>query len=323
MQLYFTKEEFLNMKFYIIGGDLRNFYLYKQLLLNKEQVKICGFNKLEPNINSIYDITEVMRSDIIILPIPFTKDNINLNIQYSDTCIKIDGLLEYLKNKVIVACNINTSLKEKLEKQNCKIIDIAKNEQFAVLNAIPTSEATIEIILNRRHKVLHNSNCLIMGYGRIGKVLSNKLKALNVNVTCLAMNMEEKSWCIASGYNIITVDDIKKQKEILKKYDIIINTIPKEIITEKLKEINKETLVIDLASKPGGINRKMVKELNINFVEALGLPRKICTRNISRIYKRDNRYRNNVKGEFKDDFRYYKNNHIWNSRRNNRMVTNK
>lgn len=311
------------MKFYIIGGDLRNFYLYKQLLLNKEQVKICGFNKLEPNINSIYDITEIMRSDIIILPIPFTKDNINLNIQYSDTCIKIDGLLEYLKNKVIVACNINTSLKEKLEKQNCKIIDIAKNEQFAVLNAIPTSEATIEIILNRRHKVLHNSNCLIMGYGRIGKVLSNKLKALNVNVTCLAMNMEEKSWCIASGYNIITVDDIKKQKEILKKYDIIINTIPKEIITEKLKEINKETLVIDLASKPGGINRKMVKELNINFVEALGLPRKICTRNISRIYKRDNRYRNNVKGEFKDDFRYYKNNHIWNSRRNNRMVTNK
>ena len=45
-------------------------------------------------------------------------------------------------------------------------------------------------------------------------------------------------------------------------------------------------LVIDLASKPYGIDRKIVEQEKLNFIEALGLPRKISTNDISKIYER-------------------------------------
>ena len=54
----------------------------------------------------------------------------------------------------------------------------------------------------------------------------------------------------------------------------------------QLKEIRKETLVIDLASKPYGIDRKIAEQEKLNFIEALGLPRKISTNNISKVYER-------------------------------------
>ena len=123
-------------------------------------------------------------------------------------------------------------------------------------------------------KIIHNSNCLIMGYGRIGKVLAKKLNGLSINVDCLVSDNIEKTWCRVEGYNYIEFKNIKNKSDLLKKYDIIINTIPKIILTEELKEIRKDTLIIDLASKPYGIDRNIVKQENLNFIEALGLPGK-------------------------------------------------
>ena len=113
-----------------------------------------------------------------------------------------------------------------------------------------------------------------MGYGRIGKVLAKKLNSLSVKVECLVSDNIEKIWCRVEGYNYIEFENIKNKSDLLKKYDIIINTIPKIILTDELKEIRKDTLIIDLASKPYGIDRNIVKQENLNFIEALGLPGK-------------------------------------------------
>ena len=89
------------------------------------------------------------------------------------------------------------------------------------------------------------------------------------------MNGEEKAWAIAYGQNIVN-SNIN-----LYEYDIIVNTIPKDILKEKLRKVNKETLIIDVASKPYGIDRKIVEEEKLNFIEALALPREIKTNYIS------------------------------------------
>ena len=59
--------------------------------------------------------------------------------------------------------------------------------------------------------------------------------------------------------------------------DIIINTVPHIILTEqKLEYVKKETLLIDLASNPGGIDKKAIKDRNLKFVWALSLPGKVA-----------------------------------------------
>ena len=108
---------------------------------------------------------------------------------------------------------------------------------------------------------------------------------MSTNVTCVITNEVEKAWTMVYGYETIAIENMKNNGSSLKQYDVIINTIPKIILKEELKEIRKETLIIDLASKPYGIDRNIVERENLNFIEALGLPRKICSNYISKKYE--------------------------------------
>lgn len=265
----------------ILGGDFRNVELVKLLAKEKNIVYTYGLEKeLEKlqneNIKICKKIEELQKTDVIITAIPLSKDNININMPlriYSKE-IEIDETLKIMNNKLVFTGNVSSEILRKSKLYNIEILDIMKNEEFAVLNAIPTAEETIKIIIENMKKIIHNSNCLIMGYGRLGKLLAQKLSGLSVNITCLTSDNTEKVWCIANGYDIVSFEKIKKDASILKKYDIIVNTIPKIILTEELKEIGKNTLIIDLASKPYGIDRNIVKQENLNFIEALGLPGK-------------------------------------------------
>lgn len=283
------------MTFFIIGGDFRNFILAQSLAKDGNKVSIYGFEKLKENFNEKIDLIkegnldEIKNSDIIIGPIPFSRDDVTINMTYSDKKISISEIEDLLKNKAVFVGNINNKLKEDWESKNIKVIDIMQKEEFVVLNVIPTVEATIEIILkNNQNKIINGMECLIMGFGRIGKVLAHKLQGLVEDCTCLVTNEVEKAWTIAYGYKNVDLNYIKNKPLNLSKYDIIINTIPQILLKEELRNVNKETLLIDLASKPYGIDRDIVKIENLNFIEVLGLPRKICAYNFSRIYERYN-----------------------------------
>ena len=274
------------MNICVMGGDLRNFFLAKLLSKEKHEVKVYGFEKIENFKECETYENMISSSEIVVLPIPFTKDKKTINMPLSNRNIRIQELAYHLENKTIFVGNMPEDIQEILKEKQNEVIDFMKKEEFAVLNAIPTAEATIEIILKNTNKILQGSHCLILGFGRIGKVLAHKLQGLAVDVTCMVTNELEKAWATAYGYQTTTIEKLQNYYTKIKQYDIIINTIPKIIFEEELKEIKKETLVIDLASKPYGIDRKIVKEENINFIEALGLPRKISTNDISKIYER-------------------------------------
>ena len=223
------------MNICVLGGDLRSFFLAQILSKEKHEVKLCGFEKLNGfQVKETYD-SMLSHSEIVILPTPFSKDNIYLNMPFSDNNIQIEEICYYLKNKTIFVGNIHQELKDELERKNNKVIDFMQKEEFAIFNAIPTAEATIEIIFKNTKKILQNSNCLVLGYGRIGKILAYKLNGLSSKVTCMVTSEVEKAWAIAYGYETITIENIKSNCTKLKRYDIIINTIPKVILKEELK----------------------------------------------------------------------------------------
>ena len=122
--------------------------------------------------------------------------------------------------------------------------------------------------------IIHGSNILILGFGRIGKVLSKKLQGLSAHITCAARKQEDFAWINAYGYNSININEMGKE---LEQFDIIFNTVPHLILTkEKLKYLNKKCLLIELASNPGGIDRKEAENYKIKVVEALALPGKVA-----------------------------------------------
>lgn len=266
------------MNISVIGGDNRIVELVK-LLKEKNNVGIYALEKSEELLNDysiqIFDnVSEALVfSDKIILSIPMSKDGIYINTPYSNNKIKIQELLEKANNKQIISGNITKEI-TKINNNKNEIIDILQSEDLAILNSIPTAEGAIQIAMEKSTKTLHGSNCLVMGFGRIGKILSKMLNGIGANVYCEARKKSDLAWINAYGYNAIDLKDLDCN---LSKFDFIFNTIPFIILDKNnLKLINKQCVLIDLASKPGGIDFEEANRIGLQTEWALAIPGKVA-----------------------------------------------
>ena len=268
------------MKFAIIGGDLRIIKLAKMLAREQNEIFVYGLEKAEelknnPNIKYCESIKKAIQEvEIVIGPIPFSSNGKTINMPFSDKEVTIREMMHVINAKVLIAGGITPDVYEMANDEYIEIIDIMKREELAVLNTIATAEGTIQIAIENTNKIIHGSNVLILGFGRIGKVLARKLAGLSVKVTCAARKDEDLAWIQAYGHKATNINNLGEN---LKEYDIIINTIPHMILTEqKLKNVKKECLLIDLASNPGGIDKKAIKDMNLKLIWALSLPGKVA-----------------------------------------------
>lgn len=264
----------------IVGGDLRIVKLATMLAKDNNEVYVFGLENaedLKDNSNIIQCDTikkAIQNVDIVIGPIPFSSNGTTINTPFSEKEITIREMMHVINAKVLIAGGISPEVYEMANDEYIEIIDIMKREELAVLNTIATAEGTIQLAIENTNKILHGSEVLILGFGRIGKVLARKLAGLSVKVTCAARKDEDLAWIQAYGHKATNINAIGEN---LKSFDIIINTVPHLILSEeKLQYVKKECLLIDLASNPGGIDKKAVKERNLKFVWALSLPGKVA-----------------------------------------------
>lgn len=174
--------------------------------------------------------------------------------------------------------------KEWLENnKKTKLIDFMKIEQLAILNAVSTAEGAIETIISNTNTILQGSKVLILGFGRIGKVLSKKLEALSAQITVSARKKEDLAWIQAYGYEVLNINTLGKE---LEQFDIIINTAPHIILTkERLKYVKQDILLVELASKPGGMDIEEIEKLKLKRVNAQALPGKVAPVTSAKIIK--------------------------------------
>ena len=263
-------------KISIIGGDLRIVKLAEMLVEEGVEVFTYGLENselLEENkTNTLQETIE--NSDIVLGPIPFSSNGKTVNTPFSNNKILVPELLEKLSGKILIAGSVKQEIYDIASEKNVKVIDILKREELAVLNAVSTAEGTIKIAIEETPKNLHGSNILVLGFGRIGKILSNMLKGLGANVACEARKNSDLAWIKAYGYEPIPISNLKDN---LNRFDIIINTIPYIVLDKKKKNnVKRDALVIDLTSNPGGVDKEAIKERKIKFVWALSLPGKVA-----------------------------------------------
>ena len=212
--------------------------------------------------------------EVVIGPIPFSSNGININAPFSNTEISIRELVHYLNAKILIAGSIMPEVYSMATDEYIEIIDIMKREELAVLNTISTAEGAIEIAISNTNKIIHGSKVLILGFGRIGKVLARKMAGLSAKVTCAARKDEDLAWIRAYGHNETNINTLGEN---LGDFDIIINTVPHLILNkERLQYVKEDCLLIDLASNPGGIDKKETKARNLKLIWALALPGKVA-----------------------------------------------
>lgn len=253
------KPKFKNKRFAVIGGDYRSIAAANYLSGLGFCVYVFAFDKkyrFEPDIIRAETLSEaVSTADCILLPLPCSSDKERLNTPLYDKTVLLDDLFSILHaEQIIFAGKTDEALRDRLKKSGLLCHDYAEREDFAVLNAVPTAEGAIEIALHELPVTMSGVQCLVTGFGRIAKVLSHRLLALGARVTVSARRSSDRTWCKVYGYTPL---DIKALPESAGAFQVVFNTVPNLILDrEFLSRLSANSLIIDLASKPGGADEK-------------------------------------------------------------------
>ena len=276
-------------RYLVLGGDLRNVKLAGMLADDGNRVYSFGQDRSDEilddgRIEKCTSLKTAMeKAQVIIGPVPFSSNEDFINAPFAHDKIMIDDLMKTNKGKIFISGSIKDNMRKQLDEKYMEVIDIMKRDDLAILNTIATAEGTIEVAIKNTDKILQGSRVLILGFGRVGKIVANKFSKMSAIVTCAARKVSDLAWIKAYGYNSLNINDMLYD---LKEFDIIINTVPQTILREReLKHIDAEALLIDLASSPGGIDGKMAKSMGLNFIWALALPGRIAPSSSAKFIK--------------------------------------
>lgn len=282
----------MNYNFFIVGGDKRINLLAKKLLKDKNGVYTFA-NEIDGAIE--IDKKENIKNynyDIVISSMPLSKDNMSVYTPLSDKKMTLEELKEISMGRILIAgkipqdfCKKVDSSDNKTEQLTCspksykeekkiKCYDFLNDEVITILNTIPTAEGAIQVAMEETDFTLSGKRALVIGFGRVGKTLANMLYKLGLDVYCEARKETDLAWIRAYGYKPIPLDEMKNN---LCKMNIIFNTVPIQILDKStLILLNKNTLIIDLASNPGGVDYEVAKKIGIKAILAQALPGKVA-----------------------------------------------
>lgn len=254
-----------------LGGDLRQKYASDFMYKNKVESEVfINFDldeKMQAKINS---------ASIIGLPIPLFNKDMYLNMDNNNS-IRLEDILLFLNEGCLVCGgNIPNHIRENILLHNCCFMDYLEVESFQINNALLSAEGAIYYAKQRLEQSIHSSNIAILGFGRIGKLLAYLLQLQGAKITICTRKESDYAWSKLAGFEgfkIKTFGNESNLKMIDNKYDIIFNTIPSWVMDESFVEkLDNETLIIDVASYPFGIDESLVKKYNLKYFRESGIP---------------------------------------------------
>ena len=262
----------------VLGGDLRQKTVAK--LMEDEGFKVFSIaadDEKKP-------IDDIKKAQILILPIPVSTDGTTLNAPFAKGKILLSDVIERIdKNCLVLGAKMPKEAENALKRRGITYIDYFEREELIIQNAIPTAEGVIEIALSEMPITLFESRVLVVGYGRVGKVIAEKFAALGSRVCVSARKCADFAWIREKGLAAVHTDDIANAAQ---SFDLVINTVPAAVLTEKvLKNIRDDALILDVASKPGGVDFEAAKRLGKNVIWALSLPGKTAPITSGKIIK--------------------------------------
>lgn len=263
-------------RFVLIGGDIRQVYLGRMLAEKGESVTAVGLERHETG--DWFPLTADWRqacreAAILVLPLPVTRERGLLNAPLANAPFRIADVLDAIPPGALVfGGSVPPMVHEMAARRALLIHDYLAQEELAVRNAIPTAEGAIQIAMEHLPVTIHALPVLIIGSGRIGTALAQRLHALGANVTVSARRYEDFARVSAMGWHTA---DTRALSGTLASYALIVNTVPAEVLTRPLAaECREDVLLLDLASGEGGIapNARDLRPC----IHALSLPGRVA-----------------------------------------------
>ena len=159
-------------------------------------------------------------------------------------------------------------LRAECRRRGLPLTDYLRCEDFALRNAELTAEGAVGCLL-QGEGALRGSRVLLVGFGRIGKLLARKLCALGALVTVAARRPEDRALAELLGCRALRIPETGSAQ-----WDAVVNTVPATLFgAEELAAFGAARLV-ELASPPYGFDPAAAAALGKPIELLSGLPGK-------------------------------------------------
>ncbi len=212
----------------LIGGDRRMRAAEQTLIKKGFSVSTLGLYE--------GDGGDISAADIILFPVPATRDGKTVFCPLTDRKIGLDIITNAKSSAKIFAGG-------RLEGYGRAFVDLLELDSFAILNAVPTAEGAIAAAISRTPYTLWRAKILVIGIGRVSRVLISRLAAFRPQLTIACRSPRDTAFLEADGGNVIHTSDLKEKAAC---FDIIFNTVDAPLLDDT---DFKNTMIIDLSTK--------------------------------------------------------------------------
>lgn len=256
------------------GGDIRMLYAAAELS-DRYDVEITGFSpeKIPDNAKEIlreFPETE-KETDILLLPPVVIVGRGKLNAPFSEREIETAEMIGKVKKGGTVLMGIKGEVAaESAGRNDLYYYNYMEDSILALANAVPTAEGAMKIIMAETGRTIWGSRILVTGFGKTGSVLTDRLLKMGAHVTTAARKEYDRMRIKTMGGRAAEICSLAEH---LPQTEVIINTVPARIFGEKeFSQVKKGCIYLELASYPGGADKKDAEKFGVKHVCASGIP---------------------------------------------------
>lgn len=269
----------MNKTFGVIGGDRRQAELARLLEADGNSVCTYGLDAWKPVGNGTLD--RAASADAVILPLPLCRGDGVLNCEEGPVPT-IDLFRRLRPRQRILAGQVKPQQRQEAAACGLTLEDYFLREELTVANAAATAEAAVQVAMERLDRTLLGMDCLVVGFGRIGKLLSHRLHGLGARVTAAARRPEDLAWVRAYGFQALETGGLDGH---LSRFGAVFNTVPSPVLEERLlAQLPGDCLCVDLASVQG-IDLAAAERLGLPHVWARSLPGRLVPRTAAAVIR--------------------------------------
>lgn len=268
-------------KFTFAGGDQRSVSACSYISSSGFSVDTFLLEKAELPAN-IPKRSTLPDSDCYVLGMPAVDRNLLINSPLSERSLSFGDFVKLIPKGSFVTGGLIPEDCHALAKEHEIILsDYYSEEELQIRNSVPTAEGAIETAMREMPVTISDSKPLIIGCGRIAKSLIPMLKGLGASVSVCTGNPDSATWCSLFGINCIMINELSEK---ISSFDLIFNTAPAKVLAGHVLDfVRHDALIIDLASRPGGVDTEKASEKRLKVIWALGLPGKCAPVSAGRI----------------------------------------
>ena len=263
----------MGLRFAVVGGDLRTVRLAELLLRDGHKLHSFALERAPlpgeiPRDSCLQSC--VYAADCVLLPVPAERGGC-LYAPLSVETLAMPDLIETLwPGQLLMGGRFSERSVTMALGNELRVADLLHRPELAVGNAALTAEGALAKLIGGSERALWGSRVLVLGWGRIGRILALRLRSLGARVTVAARGGRDRAMAEALGCRAL---DYPALEAVLGDFDFLVNTVPARVLTEgMLCLIRPDALLLELASPPGGFDRSLAANIGLQVQAAPGLP---------------------------------------------------